>query len=144
MGLDELCKELNNWFDLKRNFGVFTIEDGVLVDDLGLQENQYYRIVGSVFNDGVYQYGVNNSLVDETFDGAVWAMAVPPQIIALLDQINDYEGKFGDAFRSPYNSESFGGYSYSKSAGTSYGASENCSGGILSAFANELNRWRKA
>lgn len=143
MELTELCEEINNWFDLKRYFGEFTIEDGTLKDDLGLLDNQYFRIVGSIFNDGVHQFGTNDSLTDETFDGAVWAMAVPPQVIALLDEMNAWEQKYGEVFQSPYQSESFAGYSYSKAAGTSSDGSGNASGGVLTVFANKLKHWRK-
>ena len=143
MELTELCKELNNWFDLKRYFGEFTIEDGTLKDDLGLLDNQYYRIVGSIFNDGVHQFGTDDSLTDETFDGAVWAMAVPPQVTALLTEINDWESKYGEAFKSPYQSESFAGYSYSKASGTSAGEAGNSAGGVLAVFSDKLNQWRK-
>ena len=142
MELTELCKEINNWFDVKRHFGTFKIENGKLADDIGLQDKQYYRIVGSIFNDGVYKYSVG-SLKDETFDGAVWAMAVPPQVIALLDEMNAWEQKYGEVFQSPYQSESFGGYSYSKAAGTSSDGSGNASGGVLTVFANKLKHWRK-
>ena len=144
MELTELCKELNNWFDYKKVFGTFTIEDGVLTDDLGLRNNQYYRIIGSIFNDGVHKYGdENDALTDEAFDGAVWAMAIPPEVIALIGRINDWEAKYGESARSPYTSESFGGYSYSKNSGTLSGGTGNGSGDVLSAFAGELNRWRK-
>ena len=145
MELTELCKEINNWFDVKRNFGVFTIKNGSLknVEELGLLENQYFRIVGSIFNDGVHQFGTNDSLTDETFDGAVWAMAVPPQVIALLDEMNTWEQKYGEVFQSPYQSESFAGYSYSKAAGTSSDGAGNASGGVLTVFANKLKHWRK-
>ena len=144
MELTELCKEINNWFDVKRHFGVFTIENGSLknVEDLGLLKNQYFRIVGSIFNDGVYKYPAED-LVDETFEGAIWAMAIPPEVIALIAKINDYETKYGDVVKSPYSSESFGGYSYTKNSGTSSGSAENGSGGVLRTFSKELNRWRK-
>lgn len=142
MELTELCKEINNWFDVKRHFGTFKIENGKLADDIGLQDKQYYRIVGSIFNDGVYKYSVG-SLKDETFEGAVWAMAVPPEVIALLDEMNDWEQKYGDVFQSPYQSESFAGYSYSKAAGTSSDGAGNASGGVLAVFANKLKHWRK-
>lgn len=142
MELTELCKEINNWFDVKRHFGTFKIENGKLADDIGLQDKQYYRIVGSIFNDGVYKYSVG-SLKDETFEGAVWAMAVPPEVIDLLDEMNAWEQKYGDAFQSPYQSESFGGYSYSKAAGTSSDGAGNASGGVLAVFANKLKHWRK-
>lgn len=142
MELTELCQELNNWFDLKRYFGTFTIENGRLKEDVGLLNGQYYRIIGSVFNDGVHEYN-SDRLRNETFNGAVWAMAIPPQVIALLHNMNEWEEKYGEAVKSPYASESFGGYSYSKSAGTSVSGSGNDSGSVLSAFASELNRWRK-
>ena len=142
MELTELCKELNNWFDQKRYFGKITIENGALKDDFGLLENQYYRIVDSVFNDGVHKFK-KSLLKDEIFDGAVWAMAVPPEVIALVDKINDYEMKYGEAISSPYQSESFGGYSYTKSSGSASGEAGKGSGGVLAAFSDELNRWRK-
>ena len=54
--LTELCKELNNWFDKDRIFGVFTISDGAIdQSETGIQTGQYCRIADSVFNDGVYQ-----------------------------------------------------------------------------------------
>ena len=142
MELTELCQELNNWFELKRFFGTFAIENGELKDDFGLLENQYYRIVGSVFNDGVHRHP-DTELSDETFDGAVWAMAIPPEVTALCDRMSEWETKYADAVLSPYSSESFGGYSYTKSSGMSAGESGNGAGGVFSAFANELNRWRK-
>lgn len=143
MELAELCKELNNWFDLKKHFGTFTIEDNELKEDLGLKINQYYRVVGSVFNDGVYQFGLRSLLNDETFNGAIWEMAVPQEVISLLGRINEWEEKYGEATLSPYNSESFGGYSYTKSSGT-FNSGESNKNGALSIFANEMNRWRKA
>lgn len=139
MELTELCKELNNWFDVDRKFGTFTIENGKLKDDVGLQENQYFRIVGSVFNDGVYV--ANEELhQDEVFDGAIWAMAVPREVIALLAKITDWESKYGDAILSPYSSESFGGYSYSRG---NYSSGNGGLNGFKEAFADELSKWRK-
>lgn len=141
MELTELCQELNNWFDLKRYFGTFTIENGELHDDVGLLQNQYYRIVGSVFNDGVHKHP-DTELSDETFDGAIWAMAIPPEVIALLDQMAEWEAKYGDVVNSPYSSESFGGYSYTKGSGSASGNGSS-GDGVFAVFADELNRWRK-
>ena len=142
MGLTELCEKLNNWFDKERYFGVFTIEGGTLPTDF-LQDNQYFRIVGSVFNDGVYQYPAVN-LTDEVFDGAVWAMAVPPNVIALAAEIDDWIYKYGDSVNSPYSSESFGGYSYTKaSKGGSGNNGTSSNAGWADVFASRLNEWRK-
>lgn len=143
--LTELCKEINNWFDKKRYFGTFVVEDGVLTGNFSLQENQYFRIVGSVFNDGVYQYPATE-LVDETFDGAIWAMAVPNEVIALAKEVKEWADKYlgvDSAAMSPFNSESFGGYSYSKSGGSSSSGNVDLSGTWQGAFADRLNHWRK-
>lgn len=135
--LTELCAELRNYFEVPngRHFGTFTISGGSIAPLDFLQEGQYFRIVGSVFNDGVYQYPAE--LKDEVFEGAVWAMAVPPTLIALAAEIKAYNGS--DAGKtSPYTSESFGGYSYTKATDAN-GAPI----GWQKAFASRLNKWRK-
>lgn len=149
MMLTELCTYLNNWFTRgqKRVYGDITISDGSITntDFLGeIQNDQYYRIVGSVFNDGVYKYGAKSDLVDEKFDGAVWLMAVPREVINLAKEIADWQAQYeaiDSPNMSPYTSESFGGYSYSKASGaSSSGASNNTWQGV---FASKLSSWRK-
>ena len=144
--LTELCKELNNWFDKERIFDTFAIESGELVGASEiLQNGQYFRITGSIFNDGVYEHPATN-LVDEVFDGAVWVMAVPPSVVALAEKINDWQNQYGgvdSAAMSPYQSESFGGYSYTKKSGNVSASGVDNSGTWQGAFASELNKWRK-
>lgn len=147
--LTELCQELRNWFVRSKYFGTFSIIDGQLnvsdlVADGSLQDGQFFRIVGSVFNDGVHQYKVEDGeqLTDEVFTGAIWSMAVPPAIIDLSERIEEWETKYGETVSSPYSSESFGGYSYTK-AGSGQGNTSNGSPTWQSTFASELNRWRK-
>lgn len=140
--LTDLCQELRNWFDRERHFGTFQITGGVLTVPF-LQDNQYYRIVGSVFNDGVHQYGVD-PLEDETFEGAIWTLAIPEAVIKLSEDIDAWSKKYAapdGAAMSPFVSESFGGYSYSKGA-------SNSSTGVSASdwtvvFGSRLNRWRK-
>ncbi len=148
--LTELCQELRNWFDKERYFDTFTIEGGQITDGSMLQDGQYYRIVGSVFNDGVHKYEPNNAegetLHDEVFDGAIWAMAVPPTVIALSEKIAAWDAKYGSASSSamsPFQSESFSGYSYSKGSGSNSGSGGSSVPTWKSVFADELNRWRK-
>lgn len=144
--LTELCKEINNWFEYAKFFGTFTIEDNVITGNYSLQDGQYFRIIGSVFNDGVYRFGDELDLEDETFTGAIWAMAVPKEVIALADDIKDWSDKYlgvDSAAMSPFNSESFGGYSYSKSGGSSSSGNVDLSGTWQGAFADRLNHWRK-
>ena len=138
MIITEICAELCNYFEVPngRRFGKFTISGGSIAPLDFLQEGQYFRIIGSVFNDGVYQYPAA-SLTDEVFEGAVWAMSLPPDLIALSAEIEEYcKSDAGKA--SPFTSESFGGYAYTKAT--------DSNGTPISwqkAFASRLNRWRK-
>ena len=138
MKLTELCRELKNWFEVKKIFNTFSIEDGSLL----LTEakvGQYFRIVGSVFNDGVYQYPATG-LTDETFKGAVWLMAVPKEVTDKVEEITKWETDNAQAINSPYTSESFGGYSYSKSDS---GDGSRSSASWQGHFASWLNKYRK-
>ena len=144
--IGELCKECNNYFVYDRkdmHFGDFAIVNGALDVSSSpmLLNGQYFRIVGSVFNDGVYKYPATG-LKDEEFNGAIWSMSVPPDFVDLAKEIEDWL-KLDDVKKSidsPYQSESFGGYSYSKESGT------DGSGGVTwqTHFASKLNVWRKA
>jgi len=143
--LTELCQELRNWFERKKFFGTFTIENGQIdLPDGSLQSGQYFRIVGSVFNDGVHKYDPESEsqLVDEVFEGAIWSMGVPPAVVDLSERISEWVTKYGDSVSSPYSSESFGGYSYTK-ANSGQGNAASSSPTWQSTFASELNRWRK-
>ena len=140
--LTELCQELRNWFPHEKHTGTFTIENGNITADF-LRAGQYFRIMGSVFSDGVHQYPAGD-LPDESFEGAVWALAIPAAVLALSDEIDAWRAKYegaDSAAQSPFQSESFGGYSYSKAAGGTSGG-----GGAVSwqnNFAGRLNKWRK-
>ena len=136
MDLTNLCAELRNYFETKKRFGTFTISGGSISPSDFLQDGQYFRIVGSVFNDGVHRHPAHD-LTDETFDGAVWAMAVPPAVIELLQKIQEFEAATANA-PTAYTSESFGGYSYTKATDAN-----GLPVGWKSVFKNELNRWRK-
>lgn len=145
--LTELCTELRNWFETSKYFGTFAIENGELnlsslVAEGSLHDGQYFRIVGSVFNDGVHEYPPAD-LKDEVFRGAIWTMAVPPAVIDLSERIEDWETKYGDSVSSPYSSESFGGYSYSKASAGQGNTYSSGNPTWRSTFANELRNWRK-
>lgn len=141
--LTELCQELRNWFDRERHTGTFSISGGTITADF-LQEGQYFRIIGSIFSDGVHQYPTAD-LPDETFEGAVWALAIPQPVIRLSEEIDEWRKKYeaaDSAALSPFNSESFGGYSYTKSAGG--GSSDGSSAASWrTVFGSRLNMWRK-
>jgi hypothetical protein len=134
--LDEILAEIRNYFTVSVHSGDFEVIGGRLSPLDFLQNGQYFRIVGSVMNDGVYRYPYSG-LTDETFSGEIWALAVPPTLIALAADIEEYEKKAKETV-SPYSSESFGGYSYTKAT--------DSSGAPISwekAFAKRLNKWRK-
>lgn len=138
--LEEILGYLNNWFvpDGGIHIDTYAIEDGSISLPF-LSDGQYFRIVGSTFNDGVYKHPTVFPK-DETFRGAVWAMAVPPSVLTLVADIEAWQEKYGKAAESPYVSESFGGYSYTKSGGY------EADGGVnnwVTAFRTRLAQWRK-
>ena len=135
--LTELCAELRNYFVVEIHEGRFTINGGKIAPLDFIQENQYFRIVGSVFNDGVHQNTADLVLTDEIFSGAVWSMAVPPSVVDLAAEIKKYN-ESDEAKPSAYQSESFGGYSYSKAT------DENGAPiGWKKVFASRLNKYRR-
>ena len=104
--LETVLMYLNNWFVVGRYDDTYTIEDGKLTLPF-LVNGQYFRIVGSLLNDGVYQYSDTLELADETFDGSVWALAIPKALLSVVEEITAWTAKNGDS--GPYTSESFGG-----------------------------------
>lgn len=144
--LTEICQFLRNWFERDRLTGQFVVSGGAITyadgTALSILEGQYYRIVGSVFNDGVHQQG--EALVDEPeFVGAVWLMAVPPVIVELANDIEQWLTDNAAAVNSPYTSESFGGYSYSLRSASSGAAGEISGLSWQNQFAARLAPWRK-
>lgn len=138
--LEQILTHIHNWFQIGIYPGTYTISDGGITLPF-LQDGQYFRIVGSLFNDGLHQYGpAMEMLRDETFDGAVWALAVPKAVVELAVEIFAWQEKYGAIIDSPYTSESFGGYSYSKASGA---GDSTGSGGWQSAFRARLNPYRK-
>lgn len=132
--IDEICASLHNYFAMDIVPGEYTVNDGEITLPF-LAAGQFFRVIGSVFCDGVYRYG-DALPADETFDGAIWAMAIPPTLEELAAEIEEWKQKNADVLASPYQSESFGGYSYSKGTGSD-------SASWQGAFASRLNRWRK-
>lgn len=137
--LEQVLMNIRNWFPVKGGIhsGTFTIKYGGITLPF-LADMQYFRICGSVFNDGLHQYNVLD-LVDETFNGTIWALAIPKAVIDLSKEIEKWQEKNGEASVSPYQSESFGGYSYSKATDAETGGAVTWQ----SAFKQQLSAWRK-
>lgn len=151
--LTELCAFLRNYFladnrnpDKYIHHGTFTVADGQIEALSFLVPGQYYRVIGSVFNDGVWQYqptGEAPAMTDETFTGTIWAMSVPPAFLALAAEIEEWTVANADALSSPYQSESFGGYSYSKASGGGAGGSGSAGWSWQDQFATRLAPYRR-
>lgn len=152
--LTELCQYLKNWFELDQIIGKVTItdntitvvSDGLLYDGDAptIFTGQYVRIIGSVFNDGVIQYGVDE-LTNEEFDGAIWLLGIPKAVIDLAEEIKAWKQKYekpGSPALSPFQSESFKGYSYSKGSASSPTGMASAYG-WQNAYGPRLSQWRK-
>lgn len=131
--LEQILMHLNNWFTVEIVKGDYKIENGGIVLPF-LKDGQYFRVVGSVFNDGLHQYPATD-LTDEEFSGSIWALAIPKAVISIADEVQAWQEKYKS---TPYTSESFANYSYSKAT--------NANGVPLQwqeVFANRLNAYRK-
>ena len=148
--LQQVMENIHNYFIKERHKGAFEIADGMISLPFML-EGQRFLIQGSVLNDGVYTYhaeGIKNDddavavgLHDETFAGTICALAVPPAVIALSAEIKAWVDANSAALSSPYQSESFNGYSYTLKSGGGSGGN-----GPLTwrdQFGKQLDRWRR-
>jgi len=152
--MTSLCREVRNYFvrsDSDRISGRFSVSGGTVAcldqDGFSPADGQYFRIVGSLYNDGVWQNGseYSDGMTDEVFDGQVWLMAPPKDFTDLADEIEQWIERFGDAALSPYAAESFGGYSYTL-RGTSRrneSARDNEDASWQTAFKRQLSAYRR-
>ena len=142
--LEQIMLHIFNWFDRAIEEGDYTIIEGHLELPF-LQEGQYYRILGSVFNDGLHIYGSEEELVSESFHGEIWALAPPKAFLMLAQEIEEWCSANKEALNSPYSSENvIGVYSYTMKDGSSGGANKASQPySWQSQFRSRLNPWRK-
>lgn len=127
-----IMKHIHNVFPVKQFNGTFNITDGAIsLSDI--KTGQYFLIEGSMFNDGVYKYPTTN-LQDEEFSGCVTLLAPPRQFLDLVDEISSY---VEHDTRGGLQSESFGGYSYTRATVNGRMAD------WTDIFRQRLNVWRK-
>lgn len=131
--LFEILNHIKNWFVLHKVYGKYKIVNGQLEYD-GMIAGQYFRICGSILNDGIYQWPCT-TLKDEEFKGEVWELAIPPQFIEMVGEIENWQAANPESGKT---SESFGGYSYSKATD-----GNGSTAGWQTVFASRLNSWRK-
>ena len=145
--LTEICVNIKNWFVHKGDvrLGKFAIVDGAITPPFDIPTD-YIRIEGSHKNDGVHKVSASDLVDEGEFQGSISIMSPPKAFLELADEIADWQKAYGAAdssAMSPYSSESFGGYSYSKSSsGTTTEGVANATT-WQGAFASRLNVWRK-
>lgn len=133
--IENVLAYLRNFFVVKSAASEWEIKGGA-IDVPFLIDGQYFRIMGSVLNDGVYRYPAEG-LKNETFYGTVYGLAIPKALLDLISEIEEWQSANGKAAAAPYQSESFGGYSYTLKGDAETAASWQ------TAFAARLNAWRK-
>jgi hypothetical protein len=145
--IGEICAEIKNYFtyDEDKHIGDWVISNGQISPIIDFPTD-YIRIVGSRLNDGVHEKNKNGvfDLVDEEFHGGIWIMSPSKDFLNIVKEISDWKNKYlnvDSQAMSPFTSESFGGYSYSKSAGGD--ATNGSAASWQSVFASRLNQWRK-
>ena len=135
--LETVLNHLHNWFLIPgaARAGTFIIVSGKLEADF-LKNGQYYRICGSVFNDGLhrYPYDEGDYLTDETFEGEIFPLAIPKSVIELAEKIKKWRTENPETDKV---SESFDGYSYTRNN------TNSDSSGWQAVFRKELNVWKK-
>ena len=142
--VEQICHFIHNYFteDEDIHKGTYTIT-GKTIELPFLLNGQYFRIVGSTLNDGIYEYPCTK-LLNEEFDGEIWAMKVPKMVVELAEEISAWVTKYGANVNSPYQSENvIGVYSYTKASAGGNSKSGNGTPTWQSTFAAQLNQWRK-
>ena len=145
--IKEVCDYIHNYFIVDTVESNFVIKNHVLQNNdlLELYENQYFIIEGSIFNDGLYKYTEDvelSDLVDEEFCGTIKELAIPRDVLKIIGDIDAWNTKNADTLNSPFQSESFGGYSYSKGNSTT-AAGKNRSYSWKDVFGSKLYPYRK-
>ena len=150
--LTQVLDYIHNYFvPLQAVQQTYTVSGSMISPAFGAEEGDRFLICGSRRNDGIYTYHANGimndddnteaGLQDETFAGTIRVMSVPPALVTLSGEISQWVESNSDALSSPFQSESFNGYSYSLKSGGGKGGS-----GPLTwrdHFGSELERWRR-
>lgn len=151
MTVPELCAYTHNFFDRYDEpfaggfiigtdyiWNTFNFEEDMIVNPTnildGLAPHQYYKIEGSIFNDGVHEAG--EALIPEKFHGTVQPMRVPSAFAALAKKIDDYDNALPSG--GVYVSQSFNGWS-----GTMATGADGLPADGKTRYRKEINQWRK-
>lgn len=153
--LEQVLAHIHNWFTRETlSLTGCEVVGGQLPASVAeaVPSGAWYRIEGSYLNDGLHLRGEGDEgLTDEEFDGTLTVLAVPKALLAVVDEIQDWVDATAEArskaAASPYQSESFGGYTYSMRSDLTGGSSGSSGGGGLTgwqaAFKSDLNPYRR-
>lgn len=110
----------NNYFERTSEYGDYTVLNNSIATCRGIYyTGQYVRIIGSLFNDGVYKITalsngtitLDGTLQDEAFNGYIVGLAVPNDFIALSAKVEangiDPYKKELSLYRKPYISKMY-------------------------------------
>lgn len=98
--IEALCAETHNYHDEDRVIGDYTIENGIISLPF-LVDGQFFRIVGSKFNDGVYIYSK---------EFLVRALATWEDVLNNYENWGEYaKNKWGDTMETELIDEEFHG-----------------------------------
>ncbi len=138
----DVMRQCNNYFETGYRATNYSISGGVISPNDVLRPGMWIHISGSFFWDGVWKIGegwklegAKDDAPDDAFYGKIYFLAPPHEFLILCEEIATYTQK---SAVSPYQSETFGEYSYTKATGKN--------GGILSwqeAFADRLRPYRR-
>jgi hypothetical protein len=154
--LEKVLYHIHNWFPV----GFAQVVDCEIADgelpapySSSMLDGQWYRIQGSIMNDGLHRHwvtypeGEESDLVDETFSGTITLLAIPKPLLSVAEEIDEYIQDTREADRAArsakFRSESFDGYSYTLRDDS---RAKNGSSGLTgwqAAFASDLSPWRK-
>ena len=145
--LTEICAEIKNYFSYRtdRFPGKYKIEGGTIVPAVDLKTD-YFAVFGSRKNNGVHKVSDHDLVDEDEFKGAIWIMSPSKAFLDLCKDIADWQAKYGGVDSealSPFYSESFGGYSYTKGAGSTSKGASTAATSWQTAFSSRLNLYRK-
>lgn len=143
--LEQVLGSIHNWFVRDTlSVGECTITEGALPASIPIPDGVWYRIQGSYLNDGMHLKGDDSEgLVDETFSGTITTHVIPRPLLSVVEEISEWSAKNGDTANGPYQSESFGGYSYTLKGSSTSSGTNPPSTGWRAVFAGRLNQYRK-
>lgn len=136
VSLGAVMAHCRNFFERGYTDGEFTVTDGRLSPQT---KALYVCISGSAYHDGVYRLADGMiadpmaCMPDETFAGRVWELHPPEDFVSLAEEIAAYDQKNPSG---ALQSESFGEYSYTRSA-------QSGAPGWAGAFSGRLTRYMR-